>query len=120
MLYYGYLEMTNLQLILNEQKRSIIQAVENIVKKEISSARNSILYSVRKGFEEMKTKMAVRSVTGHSEVELQTELGFDKPFDTYEAFVIFDSGLKDDTLNETMVLFIILQNIAVLCQFCEC
>lgn len=60
--------------------------------------------------------MAIRSLTGSSEAKLQKELHLDKPFDTYEAFVAFDSELEDDDLNMTIVLFVTLCN-AILLSF---
>ncbi|XP_024876517.1 uncharacterized protein LOC112457597 [Temnothorax curvispinosus] len=61
-----------------------------------------MLYSVRKGYDEIKAKMTTRSLTGQSEMDLQKELGFDKPFDSYEAFIAFDNRLQDDDLNVIM------------------
>ncbi|XP_011684307.1 PREDICTED: uncharacterized protein LOC105447799 [Wasmannia auropunctata] len=66
--------------------------------------------NVRRRQEEIKAKMVVRShtLTGQSEIDLQKELGLDKPFETLEKFVVFDNRLKDDDFNLVMVFFITL------------
>lgn len=87
--------------------------MEKIIKKEIQSAKNSILYSVRRGYDEIKAKMTARSLTGQSETDLQKKLDFNKPFDTQEAFLAFDERIQDEELNIIMVLFTILQNITL-------
>jgi hypothetical protein len=109
--YYYYSDIKDLEIILNEQKQHIIRKVDKIIKKEIKKAKNSILYSVRRGYDEIKAKMTVRSLTGQSEADLQKELGLAKPFDTCESFVAFDIRLKDENLNMMMVLFIILYSL---------
>lgn len=93
--------------MLNAQKTSIIETVENILKKEIRSTRNSILYSVRKGYDEMKAKMTIRSLSGQSEIDIKKELGLNEPFDSYDAFVNFDKKLEDNNLNTLMVILIL-------------
>ncbi|XP_071642778.1 uncharacterized protein [Temnothorax longispinosus] len=92
----------NLEILLHEQKKCIIESMEKIIKKEIKKATNSMLYSVRKRYDEIKAKMTTRSLTGQSEMDLQKELGFDKSFDSYEAFIAFDNRLQDDDLNVIM------------------
>lgn len=82
-----------MERLFNEQKKCIIETMEEIIKKEIKSVRNSILYSVRRGHDEIKAKMTVHLLTGQRETDLQKELDLDQPFDTYEAFVAFDNRL---------------------------
>lgn len=110
--HYGYyfLDVKDLEVLFNEQRKCIIETIKEIIKKEIKSAKNSILYSVQRGFDEIKAKMTVRS--GQNETDLQKELDLNQSFDTYEAFVAFDNRLQDDELKVIMVLFT-LQNIIV-------
>lgn len=73
--------------------------------REITSAKNSILYNIRKGYEDIKNKIKMQTVTEISELEIETKLGLTKPFETYEEFINFDSFLADENNYIVMVIF---------------
>lgn len=82
-----YLAMQDSKEISTQQT---IERLKTFIKEEIRSAKNSILYTIRKGQNDLMSKIGIALITGPTESEIQKKLGFTKPFEKYEDFYTFD------------------------------